>query len=295
MNKKQLYGIIPPTITPFTDQEDLDEAVLRREIRLLLDAGVHGISFGGSTGEGALLTDAELARGIQIIKEEAVSRDWPVLCGIIRNSTRQAIKAGLAAKDAGADCLMVTPTYYHGTSDDGNIAYFTAIAQETGLPIVIYNVIKNNPISPAVMSRLTAVDGVIGIKQSVGGIHALTDMVHACGGRIKVFGAQDDLLFASYLVGAVGAISAILTVFPELCVQQWDAVQSGNLELARQIHYRMLPVWRCIEGGAFPGKIKATLSLIGRPVGKARKPILEPDDHELADLKSALAASGFMT
>ena len=90
MNMNQLGGIIPPTITPFTDQEELDEAVQRREVHFLMDAGVQGISFGGSTGEGALLTDEELASGIRIIKEESGTGDWPVLCGIIRNSTRQA-------------------------------------------------------------------------------------------------------------------------------------------------------------------------------------------------------------
>jgi dihydrodipicolinate synthase/N-acetylneuraminate lyase len=290
----KLGGIIPPTITPFNDAEDLDEAKLQQEIRLLIDAGVHGLSFGGSTGEGALLSDAELAAGIRITKAEVGSRQLPVLCGIIRNSTRQAITAGLAARSAGADCLMVTPTYYHGTSERGNFEYFQAITRATGLPIVIYNVIKTNPILPEAMRKLCEIDGVIGIKQSVGGIHALTDMISACGSKTLVFGAQDDLLFASYLLGAHGAISAILTVFPELCVQQWDAVQAGDLATAKAIHYRILPVWRKIEGGAFPGKIKAALKLMGRPVGQARSPILDATPDEYTELREALGRSGFI-
>jgi 4-hydroxy-tetrahydrodipicolinate synthase len=248
---------------------------------------------GGSTGEGALLNDQELARGIQIVQDENRER-VPVLCGIIRNSTRQAVSAGLAAKAAGADVLMVTPTYYHGTSTEGNCEYFETIAKKVGLPIIIYNVIKTNPISPAAMMKISEVDLIIGIKQSVSGIHGLTDMIATCGSKSLVFGAQDDLMYISYLLGAVGSISAILTAFPDLCVEQWNAVKAGNIELAKEIHYRILPIWRKIEGGAFPGKIKAVLKLLGRNVGKARSPILEPTPAELLELRTELTNAGFL-
>jgi 4-hydroxy-tetrahydrodipicolinate synthase len=290
MDLNKLFGIIPPIITPFDQDENMDEATLRREVRLLFDAGVHGISFGGSTGEGALLSNDELSRGIRIIQEEN-GQGLPVLCGVIRNSTRDAISAGLCAKAAGADVLMVTPTYYHGTSDQGNYRFFTDLSEQVGLPIVIYNVIKTNPILPEQMELISQIEHVVGIKQSVGGIHSLTDMIGVCGDKTLVFGAQDDLMYISYVLGAAGAISAILTLFPELCVKQWQAVQAKDYATAMDIHYRMLPVWRKIEGGAFPGKIKAALKLIGRDVGTARQPIQPPTDEEWNELREALEAS----
>jgi 4-hydroxy-tetrahydrodipicolinate synthase len=189
---------------------------------------------------------------------------------------------------------MVTPTYYHGTSADGNVSYFSEIIKAVGLPVIIYNVIAANPVSASLMGRLCDVDGIIGIKQSVGGIHAFTDMVAACRNKALVFGAHDDLLAADYLFGGAGAISAILALFPKLCVEQWDAIQKGKIDQALEIHYRMLPVWRKIEGGAFPGKIKAALNLLGRNVGKARRPILEPSAEETAALTAALRGSGFL-
>jgi dihydrodipicolinate synthase/N-acetylneuraminate lyase len=288
-----LYGIIPPTVTPFDQNEELDEACLRREIKYLFNAGVHGVSFGGSTGEGALLTNEELTRGIRIVQEEN-KQNLPVLCGIIRNSTRDAIKTGLAAKEAGADVLMVTPTFYHGTSDEGNYRFFSDLSEQVGLPIIIYNVIKNNPILPKMMERLAQIENVVGIKQSVGGIHSLTDMIGTCGEKTLVFGAQDDLMYISYELGAVGAISAILTLFPEMCVKQWHAVQKKDYAMAMDIHYRMLPVWRTIEGGAFPGKIKAALKLIGRDVGVARQPIQPPTENEWNELSHALKTGHFL-
>ena len=291
--KKVLRGIIPPTVTPFKANEDLDEGALRDEVRFMFGAGVHGISFGGSTGEGAVLSDMELARGVEIVQEENKA-DLPVLCGIIRNSTREAVRAGLAAKAAGADVLMVTPTHYFGATEAGNYEFYKVLAAETGLPIIVYNVVKSNPVSPQAMKKMSEIEGVIGIKQSFGGIHVLTDMIFACKGKTLVFGAQDDLLYVSYLLGADGAISAVLALFPRLLVEQWNAVQEGDLERAKEIHYRVLPVWRKIEGDAFPGKIKAAINLTGRKVGKGRSPILELPEQELRELREEMIRSGFL-
>lgn len=293
MNTAMLQGIIPPVVTPFLPTEEIDESALRQEVRFLLDANVHGISFGGSTGEGALLCDDELARGIEIVREENL-KNIPVLGGIIRNSTRDAINAGLAAKNAGADALLITPTYYFGAFDEGKLEFFITLAEKVELPIVVYNVIKDNTISPYLMEKLSENEWIIGIKQSCGGIHALTDMISACGDKTLVFAAQDDLLFVSYVLGAVGAIAGILSVFPELCVNQWNAVQAGDFELAKKIHDRMLPVWRKIEGTAFPGKIKAVLNLMGRKVGIARSPVGEPAKKVIDEIRQELLKQNFI-
>lgn len=293
MAEPDLKGIIPPLVTPFTPTEELDEDRLKGELRYLFEVGVDGVSFGGSTGEGASLSDDELGRGVQIVQEEN-KEGIPVLCGIIRNSTRGAVRAGLIAKDAGADALMVTPSHYFGAPEEGNYSFYETLAEKVGLPIIIYNVIQDNPISPQLVVKLSQIDRIVGIKQSCGGIHALTDMIAACGDKIRVFTAQDDLLYVSYLLGAIGAISAILTVFPELCLEQWRAVEDGDLELARRIHYRLLPVWRKIEGRAFPGKLKATLNLLGRNVGAARSPVLEPPPHQREAIEATLQEAGFL-
>ena len=131
---------------------------------------------------------------------------------------------------------------------------------------------------------------MIGIKQSVGGLHGLNAMIATCGDRTQVFGAQDDMLFCAYILGAVGAISAILTVFPELCMRQWKAVQAGNIEEAKTIHFRVLPVWQLVisAGMSFPGRIKSILNLLGRNGGLPRQPILEPSEEMVEQLRIAL-------
>ena len=284
-------GVIPPMVTPLDRDEELDVDTLRRETRYLCDAGVHGLSFAGSTGEGAVLSDHEIARGIEVVAE-AKDESKPLLCGIIRNSTRSALSAAREAKSAGADGLMVTPVHYFGASEEGNLEFFARIA-DLGLPVVIYNVIQKNPITPPVMVRLSKIANIYGIKQSVGGVHALADMVAAVPSHIRVFGAHDDLLMDDYVLGAGGSISAILTLFPALFVEQWDAVARGDIERARQIHYRVLPVWRAIEGAYFPARLKAALTLIGRPTGPARHPMIAPAEAEAEKIRERLVAGGF--
>lgn len=292
----KVKGVVPPLVTPFNAAGEIDETALRSEVNFLLKAGVHGLSLGGSTGEGALLSDDELASGIRILKEEAKGK-CPLVCGIIRNSTSDAIRAALRAEESGADALMITPTYYHGTDARGNLSYYKSISDAVDLPIIIYNVIAQNPITPELMLDLAKIRNVAGIKQSVGGMHGFNAMMLACGKHTKIYGAQDDLLVCDYILGAYGSISAILTVFPELCVKQWDAVQAGRIDEALEIHSRLIPVWQLVglAGMAFPGRVKKLLELLGRKGGLPRKPILEPEPEVIAQLRSALEKAGLLT
>ncbi|MFG0250078.1 MAG: dihydrodipicolinate synthase family protein [Phycisphaeraceae bacterium JB051] len=291
----QFTGIIPPLVTPFDADGVIRFDALASEVHYLLDRGVHGLSLGGSTGEGALLSDQELVDGIELLKQEN-DRDVPIVCGIIRNSAADAIRAGKRVADAGADAVMVTPTYYHGTDDDGNFTYYQMISEQVGLPIIIYNVIDRNPIRPNLMLRLCDIPNIIGIKQSYGGLDGFNAMHSTCAGKTMVYGAQDDALYGDYILGADGAISAILAVFPELCVEQWDAVQEGDLGRARDIHALLFPIWQIIKesGMSFPGRIKALLKLLGRDGGLPRAPIFEPTQSVVKRLRDSLDQAGLL-
>ena len=219
----QFRGIIPPVVSTFTEDEKIDPVLYRREVRYLLDAGVHGISPGGSTGEGAALSDAELAELVTIVKSE--NREGvPIVAGVARNSTAAAIETAMTAKKAGADALMVTPTFYNVLVPDntGNKRFYQAISDAVGLPIVIYNVVPQNEIMPDLFSELLDIEHVVGVKQSVGGIMAMYDMVRTCGDRGMIYAATDEMIHSCFAVGADGAISAILALFPRLSVKMWD-------------------------------------------------------------------------
>lgn len=292
MKDNKLKGIIAPVVTPFNKDEELDEEVFRREVRYLLNTGIHGISPGGSTGEGCALTDDELYRMTEIIQEENTNR-IPVVVGIIRHSTKAAIKAGLLAKKAGASALMVTPiSYLGGTDDKGNVEFYKRVSEETGMPIIIYNVVPQNEIKPYVFSKiLDECPNVIGIKQSVGGIQAMLDMKFACGDRANIYCATDDMLFTAFELGADGAIAAILTVFPEECVKIWNAVANGDFETARDLQDKLYPIWNKIKAARFPRGVKEALNLMGRNVGIPRSPVSGCTEFEAEEIRKVMVAS----
>ncbi|HWR10696.1 MAG TPA: dihydrodipicolinate synthase family protein [Rectinemataceae bacterium] len=283
-------GVIPPVVTPFNASDSIDEDKFRREVQYLLSCGIHGISPGGSTGEGAALTDEDLSTLITIVKEEN-RKGLPIIAGVIRASTQAAVKTARAARAAGADALMVTPVFYNVLVPDakGNELFYRIISQEVGLPIIVYNVVPQNEITPETFSRLIEIPNVVGIKQSVGGIMAFYDMKITNGDKGMVYSATDEMIYSTFDLGADGAISAILSLFPELCVRMWDAVRKGNNAEAKRIQDEIYPVWKLVRGPQFPARMKAALKLMGRDCGISRSPMSEVSIEQVAEMKKRLS------
>ncbi|TCK21471.1 dihydrodipicolinate synthase family protein [Pseudonocardia endophytica] len=287
-----LHGIIPPLVSPFTADEQPDLDALRAEVRYHLDLGVHGICVTGSTGDGQMLSlEDSVAIADTAVRETA--GQVPVVAGIIQDSTREVVRYGTAIAGTGVDALQVTPVHYLFQPDEERtVEYYRRIADETGLPIVIYNVIPYALIPATTVARvLNEVPDVVGVKQSGGNIHQLADLLHMDPAGGTVLTAVDDLLYPSYLLGAKGAISATLTVVPELCLAQWDAVQRGDLAAALELHNKQLPVWRAIDGPNMTVRIKEALAMQGRNGGHALSPLTPVSDAERQALRAALIAA----
>ena len=281
MEKYGPRGIISPLVTPYTAEEQLDESLFRKQVQHLVSCGVHGISPGGSTGEGVAVTDEELARMVEICREEAPA-GFPIVAGVIRNSTRAAVAAGLAAKQAGASVLMVTPTSYNVLVPDeqGNYDFYRTISNKVQLPIIVYNVVPQNEIKPSLFRQLCEIENVIGIKQTVGGFQGFYDMYMVNRDAGMVYCATDDMLYSAFDLGACGAIAAILSVFPKECVTIWDAVQAGDADTARKLQGELYPKWQAIKGAQFPRRLKEVLKQMGMDYGIALSPNLEATEEE---------------
>ena len=269
--RESIFGIVPPMTTPFRPDDTIDEAALRAETRYLIEAArVHGLAASGSTGEGHALSTDEVRRVVAIVTEEARGR-VPVIAGIITDSTASAVERGLAVKDLGVAALQVTPVHYlFRPDDDAMVRHFDTLANRTELPIIIYNVVPWTYLSPQLLDRIIrAVPGVIGVKQSAGDMKLLADLLLLVGNRARIMTAVDALLYPSFALGAHGAIAAILTAAPTLCVQLWDAVQAGAhaLDLGRPgcAHPRGAPERRAPLSHARGGAARAGTG--GEPEG----------------------------
>lgn len=291
MDLNKLTGMIAPMVTPFDENEELDLNATRKEVKYLLSTGIDGISAGGSTGEGALLSGEEIRKIIEIIVEEN-EKKIPIVAGIIKNSTREAIKTALIAKNAGADALLITPVFYFGATPEGNYEYYKLIAEKVRLPIIIYNVVPNNQITPEELLKISEIEEVVGIKQV--GIEELVAMVSACEDRIKVFSACDDMLYGTYVSGACGAISAMIAAVPDLCVQQWEAFKKEDQKTAMELQRRLYCVREAYNFRPFPGMLKEIINQLGRSIGKSRSPILEPTKKEKEFIRKKLMKAGLL-
>lgn len=292
--KKDIYGIVSPITTPFDSNEELDEAALRADVRFLIEkAGVHGLAVGGSTGEGHTLSTQELRTSVAAAIEEARGR-VPIIAGIIVDSTRLAIEKGKAVADLDVAALQITPVHYLFKPDDAMMQrHFAQIVEKVGLPVMIYNVVPWSYCSPSLLTKIiTETEGVIGVKQSAGDLKLLADLILSLGDRGVIMSAVDALLYPSFSLGAHGAIAAILTAVPTLCVQLWEAVQSGDHAKALDLHQKLLIIWNAINGDNLPANVKCAMEIQGRSAGQPRSPMAASSEKQKTAIREALSQAG---
>lgn len=288
-----IRGIIPPLTTPFGPDETIDESLLRNEVKYLVEtAGVHGLAVGGSTGEGHTLSTDELVT-LAGATVDAAAGHVPVICGIIADSTRDAVARGKAVAALGVEALQVTPVHYlFRPDDDAMVRHFDRLVTETGMPVIIYNVVPWTYLSPALLARIfREVPGVIGVKQSAGDLKLLADLLLECRDEARILTAVDALLYPSFALGAHGCIAAIPTAVPELCVALWDAVQRGDHPAALALHERLLVVWNAISADNLPATVRHCMELQGRAAGRPRDPMPPASEAQAAAIRAALQSA----
>jgi 4-hydroxy-tetrahydrodipicolinate synthase len=287
----ELRGIIPPIVTPFTPEGHVDEAAFRRVVRFTLDKNVHGICVGGSTGEGHTYSTGEFVRLMEIAVDEAAGQ-VPVLAGIITNSTNSAIERAQAVAHLDLAALQITPVHYlFKPDDDATHAHFAAITQAVKTPVIIYNVVPWNYLSPALLvSLMQSLPGVIGVKQSAGDLKLMADLLLSVPKGKIVLTAVDALLYPSFALGAHGTIAANPAAVPGVCVALWDAVQRGDHATALAIHEALLAFWNTIVGDNLPANVKYAIGRQGCPAGLPRMPMPVSPPERLRRIDAALDA-----
>lgn len=289
MNLDKVNGIIPPIVTPFTRDGGIDEAAFRNIVRFNLDKKVHGVCVGGSSGEGHTLTLEEFVRLMEITVEEVNGR-IPVLAGIIANSTRDAIRRAQAIAHLSVQGLQVTPVHYVFKPDDeATFAHFKALTEATDIPVIIYNVVPWNYLSPTLLVRLmTELPGVQGVKQSAGDLKLMADLMLNVPEGCKVYSAVDALLYPSFAIGCHGTIAANPAAVPGVCIALWNAVQRGDHIRAKEIHEALLHFWNAIYEQNLPANIKTAITLQGTQAGLPRMPMPATTPAQLENIEREL-------
>jgi len=271
----EIKGVVVPLVTPFNDDESLDEGALRVIVDYLIDAGVHGLFPSGSQGELYALSGQEKMRVMEIVAEQANGRAF-VMPSTGAVTTRESIELTRYAQSIGADAVSVITPYFIQPSAQEQIEHFARICDAVQIPVLAYNnpARTNVNFTPAMATAVAdRATNFVGIKDSSGDLTNTLDYMQRCPPGFRVFVGRDTLIYAALCCGCTGAVAATANVAPELVVGIYTAYQEGDLERSLDLQHRLDPLRHAFSLGSFPVVVKDAMELLGLPAGKCRAPI----------------------
>ncbi|GAA3637803.1 4-hydroxy-tetrahydrodipicolinate synthase [Streptomyces fenghuangensis] len=283
--------VLTAMVTPFTADGDLDLDGAQQLAVHLVDAGNDGIVVNGTTGESPTTSDAEKAQLVRAVVE-AVGDRAHVVAGAGTNDTRHSLELARAAERAGAHGLLAVTPYYSKPPQEGLYRHFTAIADATGLPVMLYDIPGRSgvPINTETIVRLAEHPRIVANKDAKGDLGRASWAIATSG--LAWYSGDDMLNLPLLSVGAVGFVSVVgHVVAPELRALL-DAHLSGDVTKATEIHQKLLPVFTGMFRTQGVITTKAALALQGLPAGPLRMPLVELTPEETEQLKRDLAAGG---
>ncbi|KAA2267144.1 4-hydroxy-tetrahydrodipicolinate synthase [Solihabitans fulvus] len=275
-----IRGSLAPLVTPFTADGALDEDGLRRLVRWQREAGSHGVSIGGSTGEPSAQTVAERVAAMRIVAEETAD-ELPFLPGTGSAKLDETLELTEQAHRLGADLALVITPYYSRPTQDGLHAWYATVAREfPDQPIVIYNVPSRTAvdIAPATVARLRREhDNIVGIKETTKDFEHYSHVLHACGRDFLMWSGIELLCLPLLAIGGAGFVSALANLAPAAVARMYEHYTAGEREAAIDLHYQLHPLVELlfVETNPAPAKhVLADLGVLGS--GHVRPPLIEP-------------------
>jgi dihydrodipicolinate synthase/N-acetylneuraminate lyase len=284
-------GIIPAITTPFDPTGAIDVDALERNLAALLDAGVHGFVATGTMGEAGSLSAAERRSVVEATARVAVGR-VPVIAGASAGTAAAASAHATDAARAGADAIMLLPPLGYQGDEREVVAFYRAVGAAAGLPLMAYN----NPgasgtdMPPALIARIAAeVEQVVAVKECSGDARRIAALLDEAPG-LEVLVGGDDWALEGLCAGATGWISGVADCAPAECVELYDACRASELDRARAVYSRLLPLARLDMTPKLVQFYKGAQDALGFAGGPVREPRLELDAADRAVLDAALAA-----
>ncbi len=293
--KRLLRGAMTAIVTPFDDNGAVDRKGLLSLARWQVEEGIHGLVPCGTTGEGATLDEEESFTVIATVKEACAGK-IPVVAGCGSNDTRRTVAAARRAAEAGADALLVVTPYYNKPNRSGMLAHYRAVTEATALPVVVYNVPgrtgQNLPAEQTL--ELAALPGVIAIKEAAANLDQMSAILKDRPASLAVLSGDDSLVLPAIALGADGVISVVSNEAPAEMAALAEAALAGEMERARELHYRLLPLMNANFIESNPVPVKTALAEMGRCSGAVRAPLGPPTDATRETLRRALAHAALM-
>lgn len=301
-SRPALRGAFTALVTPFTADGALDEAAFRRLVRWQVLAGIDGVVPCGTTGESPTLTADErerlIAAAVEVVAERPSRDRVAVVAGTGTNDTAATIRATRRAAELGADAALVVGPYYNRPDQRMLEAHFRAVADDGGLPVVVYNVPSRtgSNLEAETFLRLAEHPRVVAVKEASGNLDQIARICRDRPRDVAVLAGDDAWTLAVLAMGGDGVVSVASNEIPGELVALCDAARADDWAAARRIHERWLPLFRAnFRGGPNPVPAKAALALMGLlGTDAVRGPLLPLDDDARDRLAGTLRQLGLV-
>ncbi len=291
MKRKLFRGTGVALITPFKKDGSVDERRIRELVEFQITNGTDAILPAGTTGESATLSHAEHHQVMEIVLDQTNHR-VPVIVGAGSNSTREAISLTVHAKSIGADGVLSVAPYYNKPTQEGFYQHYAAIAETVDIPIVVYNVpgrTGSNIAAETTLRMAEEIPNVVAVKEASGNISQIMEILRGRPEDFSVYSGDDQIAFSVVALGGDGIISVVANQVPRLFSDMIRFCLAGDLENARELHYKLLPLMNVnfIESNPIP--VKASLAMMGMIEEVYRLPLVPPTNSTREKLKKILS------
>jgi 4-hydroxy-tetrahydrodipicolinate synthase len=261
-------------VTPFDEELNVDYEAAVLLAKKLVEEGNTALVLTGTTGEAPTLTSEEKINMYKIVKANV---DVPIVAGVGTNSTKATIENAKSAKEAGVDGLLIVAPYYNKPDQDSLYCHFKEIAKEVDLPIMLYNVPGRTGcnILPETVEKLSKIENIVALKEAGGNIVQFSEIIRRVPKDFLVYSGDDSMVLPAMSVGAYGVVSVASHVVGPEMKEMIDAFVANDNERAKEIHLKLLNVFKNLFIIANPIPVKAALNMIGINVGGLRLPLTE--------------------
>lgn len=271
-------GMATAIVTPMT-KTDIDYDALGRFLDFQIDSGINGIVVMGTTGENATIEPEDQDKVIRFTVEKVAHR-VPVIAGTGTNNTAHVLHNTRNACAAGADAILVVTPYYNKATQNGLITHFTAVADESTVPVILYNVPGRTGCNllPKTVAKLAEHPRIAAIKEATGSLAQMVEIMALCGDKIDVYSGEDALTVPMMAMGAAGTISVLSNVVPAKAVAMTNACLAGDYKTAARLQCELLPLTNALFSEVNPIPAKAAVSAMGFGEENLRLPLTPMED-----------------
>lgn len=286
-------GMATAIVTPMHTDGSIDYEALGRFVEFQIGSGINGLVVMGTTGENATIEPEDQKKVIAYTVEKVAGR-VPVIAGTGTNNTEHVLHNTRNACQVGADAILVVTPYYNKATQNGLVTHFTAVADESTLPVILYNVPGRTGCNllPKTVAKLSEHPNIAAIKEAAGSLAQMIEIMHLCGDKIDVYSGEDGLTVPMMAMGAKGTISVLSNVVPRQSVAMTDACLRGDYTAAAKMQCDLLPLINALFSEVNPIPAKAATAAMGFGADALRLPLTSMEEQNRAVLFAEMRKLG---